>query len=423
MGMRFFLVFGVLILSQSVGVAKAIYTVACESLDNCPGFVAGLAADGQSVCTSVLVGADLVATNLHCLPEDLRKEGASCGGRISFFFPATRNLSAESFECEKIKAVSSPLKDSALTPDWAFLKLSHSVARPKVSINTSGFADGERITIYKIDPSAANDGTGTLKKITCPVVQRTLANPFFLNDRSPMVSLLPCSIIKGNSGSPLLNENLELKGVLNSVGSPADVSLKKAPFSQVGFGSNFSCLNISDIAQASAPDIRCGKSFTQKDAAVASAELVREVIKPLMDSFNKDVNAQIERLHTQAKWVVQWDISQQDHPFDGLQAKVSEITFKPSCINIRKAKLQQQQSNLQARLVTYKLNYLEWALELQLDSSGRPKAHLTSNDVSPSLSFAPQQLITGTKGEFTFNGQAYKLPFCEEQKNSQYKDQ
>lgn len=419
MGMRIILVFCFLILSQSVGVAKVIYNVACESLESCPGFVAGLTADGQTVCTSVLVGADLVATNLHCLPEDLRREGASCAGRISFFFPATKNLSAESFECEKVKAVSAPLKDTALTPDWAFLKLSQNVSRPKVPINTSGFLDGERITIFKIDPSSANDGTGTLKKITCPVVQRSLANPFFLNAKSPMVSLLPCSIIKGNSGSPLLTEDLELKGVLNSVGSPADVSLKKAPFSQVGFGSNFACLNIPDIAQGANPEAGCGKSFTQKDVAVASSELVREVIKPLMSSFNNDVNAQIDSLHKQAKMVLQWDISQQDHPFDGLQAKVSEITFKPSCINIRKAKLQEQQSHLQASLVTYKLNYLEWALELQLDSSGRPKAQLISNSVTPTISFTPYQLVTGTQGDFTFNGHGYKLPFCEAQKEKQ----
>ncbi|MFM6927962.1 MAG: trypsin-like serine peptidase [Bdellovibrio sp.] len=417
--MRFFWVFGFLILSQSVGVAKVIYNVACESLENCPGFVAGLAADGQSVCTSVLVGSDLVATNLHCLPEDIRKDGASCAGRISFFFPATKNLSAETFECDKVKAVSGPLKDMALTPDWAFLKLSQTVSRPKVPINTSGFSDGERITIFKIDPSAANDGTGTLKKVTCPVVQKTLANPFFLNAKSPMVSLLPCSIVKGNSGSPLLTENLELKGVLNSVGSPADVALKKAPFSQVGFGSNFSCLNIPDIAQGSNPELGCGKSFTQHDVSVASAELIREVIRPLMKSFNSDVNAQIESLHKQAKMVVQWDISQQDHSFDGMQAKVSEITFKPSCINVRKAKLREQQSHLQASLVSYKLDYLEWALELQLDTSGRPKAQLVSNKVNPSLSFTPYQLLTGDQGQFTFNGRNYKLPFCEEQKSSQ----
>jgi hypothetical protein len=60
MGMRIILVFCFLILSQSVGVAKVIYNVACESLESCPGFVAGLTADGQSVCTSVLVGADLL---------------------------------------------------------------------------------------------------------------------------------------------------------------------------------------------------------------------------------------------------------------------------------------------------------------------------------------------------------------------------
>lgn len=392
--------------------AVPAYKVHCEDLDHCPESVVGVAADGKSVCTGVLVQEDLVATNLHCIPEDLRKEEASCKNRIVISFPATKSMAAEEIDCSRIKWISPQLKDTPLTPDYAFLRLEKKTSRMKVPINTSGFADGEFVTIFKIDPQA--DGSGILKKSICSAIQSSLANPLFLNARSPVISLIPCSIMRGNSGSPLFSADLEVKGLLNSMGTATDVNLKKAPFSQVGYGSNFACLNIPGVATSNAIAPDCGHTFVQESIKEASAELISKMIDPIMVTFNGSVSKHLQTLHEQSKFVLRWVLDQKDHPFDGLQAKISEVTFRPECVNIRKAKLRDKQGKLQSALITYNLDIFEWALELHLDDRGRPKAKLLSKATKPALSFSPAKLAQTSLVPFTLNGKVLQIPFCED---------
>ncbi|MDG0818088.1 trypsin-like peptidase domain-containing protein [Bdellovibrio svalbardensis] len=392
--------------------ALPAYKVQCESLESCPESIVGVASDGKSVCTGVLVQEDLIATNLHCIPEDLRKEEVSCKGRIMISFPATKSLAAEDIECAKVKWLSPPLKDSPLTPDYAFLRLEKKTSRMKVPISTSGFSDGEQITLFKIDPQS--DGSGLLRKSTCTTIQKSLANPLFLNNKSPVISLVPCSVVKGNSGSPLFSADLEVKGLLNSMGSATDVNLKKAPFSQVGYGSNFACLNIAGLAMAADISPDCRHTITPEEVKEASAELISKSIDPLMKAFNKDVATQLQTLHEQSRFVLRWSVDQKDHAFDGLQAKVTEISYKPECVNFKKAKLRNKAGKLKSEIVTYKLELLEWALELNLDDSGRPQAKLISKKINPALIFSPSKLAMTEKVPFTYDGHDLQIPFCED---------
>ncbi|MBO9665875.1 MAG: trypsin-like peptidase domain-containing protein [Bdellovibrio sp.] len=411
--MKSLLLFFILTLIHAVSAATPVYKVTCEKPEECPEAITGVASDGKSVCTGVLLQDDLVATNLHCLPEDLRQEDVSCKGRLSFYFPQSRSLPAENFECDRVRWVSPPLKDTALTPDYAFLKLEKKTGRVPLPINTRGFSDSEKITIYKIDPR--EDGTGLLKKISCTAIQNSLANPFFVSVKSPVISLVPCPIIRGNSGSPMLSEEMEVKGLVNSVGTAADVSLKKAPFYQVGFGSNFACLNIPLLATAPAPLAECGKSVVQDSIRRASADLISKITDPLMKSYNKDVNVELAKIHEQTRSIVLWDVDQKQHPFDGMQSTVSEVSFKPTCINIKKAALLGKQGSLQPKQINYDLSYLEWSLELHLDDSGRPRGELISKKVSSSLTFSPSSLASGAaKIAFTVSGNNVLLPFCED---------
>ncbi|WP_413560530.1 trypsin-like serine peptidase [Bdellovibrio sp. HCB209] len=410
--MKALVIFSILILIQGVAEAKSVYKVTCESLENCPEPVVGINTDGKSVCTGVLVSDDIVATNLHCIPEDIRQNEASCDGRLTVTFPASRNREEAYGDCERIKAVSPPLKDTPLTPDWAFFKLKSRAPRMHAPISTEGFSDSEMITIYKIDPT--EQGTGILKKISCPAIQNSLANPFFTGVKSPVVSLVPCASIKGNSGSPLMNSNLEVKGVLNSSGTATDVNLKRAPFSHVSFGSNFACLNIPGLAVASSPSPECGKAVDAASIRTASANLISRFTDPLMKSFNADVNKEMDKIHAQSKFVVLWDVDQKNRAFDGVQTKVSEVTYKPSCINFKKGPMRTKQGKLQTGTVTYNLDYLEWGLEIHLDNSGRPRAELVPKKTQSTLQFSPAHLTQGQPVAFKHAGQSYTLPFCED---------
>jgi hypothetical protein len=407
-------IFIILILIHGIASAKsAAYQVTCESLDACPEPVVGLIQDGKSVCTGVLVTEDIVATNLHCIPDDLRVNDSSCKGRITVTFPASRSREEQSEDCEQIKWVSPPLKDTPLTPDWAFFKLAKRAPRMHAPINTNGFSDGEMVTMFKIDPT--DKGTGILRKVTCPAVQNSLANPFFTGVKSPILAMVPCETMKGNSGSPLMNSSMEVKGLLNSMGTAADVNLKKAPFYHVSFGSNFACLNIPSLAVANAPHPDCGKTIQADSIREATANLITRFTDPLMKSFNADVNAELNKLHAQSKYVVLWDVDQKNKAFDGIQTRVSDVTFKPSCINFKKEKLKAKQG-LQTGFVTYNLEYLEWGLEIHLDNSGRPRADLVPKKTQSSLQFSPAHLSTGQPVSFKHGSQSYTLPFCEDVK-------
>ncbi|QDK44817.1 hypothetical protein DOM22_06395 [Bdellovibrio sp. ZAP7] len=410
-----FVIFSILILIQSQASAKsAPYPVTCENLDACPEPVVGLIQDGKSVCTGVLVAEDTIATNLHCIPEDIRQNDASCKGRIVVTFPASRSREEQHEDCEQIKFVSSPLKDTPLTPDWAIFKLAKKAPRMHAPINTNGFSDGELVTMFKIDPT--DKGTGILRKVTCPAIQNSLANPFFTGVKSPIIAMVPCETMKGNSGSPLMTASMEVKGLLNSMGTAADVNLKKAPFYHVSFGSNFACLNIPGLATASSPHPDCNKTIVSESIRGATASLISRFTDPLMKSFNADVNAELNKLHAQSKYVVLWDVDQKNKAFDGIQTRVSDVTFKPSCINFKKDKLRAKQG-LQHGLVTYNLEYLEWGLEIHLDNSGRPRADLVPKKTQSNLVFSPAHLTTGQPVAFKHGSQSYTLPFCEDVKD------
>ncbi|MEK2690451.1 trypsin-like serine peptidase [Bdellovibrio sp. GT3] len=410
--MKSSVIFSILILILEPVAAKSIYKVTCESPDSCPESVVGLNYDGKSVCTGVLVADDIVATNLHCIPEDIRQNETSCKGRITVTFPASRSRDEEYGDCEQIKWVSPALKDTALTPDWAFFKLSKKAPRLSAPINTSGISDGEVLTLYKIDPT--DKGTGILRKVSCPAVQNSLANPFFTGVKSPIIAMVPCETMKGNSGSPLMTPNLEVKGLLNSMGTAADVNLKKAPFYHVSFGSNFACINIPGIASSASPHPDCGKANISSDIREASANLISRFTDPLMKSFNADVNTELDKLHAQSKFVILWDVDQKNRPFDGVQTKVSEVSFKPECINFKKDKMRTQQGRLQNGTVTYNLEYLEWGMEIHLDNGGRPRADLVSKKAQSTLQFSPAQMTSGQPVTFKHGHQSYTLQFCED---------
>ena len=171
---------------------KPAYKVICEDADACPETVAGLLADGDSVCTSFLVKDDVVATNLHCLPENMRKAGASCKDRIRLTFPERKSSAEEIVECDKVVSVSQKAKDTPLTPDFAFLRLAKKMNRAVVKLNTQGVANNETLTIFKIDP---HDEIGVLRKVTCQAAQGSMLNPLFKTAQSSVVTFVPCSIV------------------------------------------------------------------------------------------------------------------------------------------------------------------------------------------------------------------------------------
>lgn len=378
------------------------YKVICEKPEDCQPAVAGVLADDANVCTGVLVKEDVIATNLHCLPKDMRKEGASCKGRLSFTFPENKTDKEEFADCEQVLSVSSALKDTPLTPDYAFLKLQSKAHRTPVSINTQGVSNNESLTIYKVDP---HEDIGLLRKVTCKAAQGSMLNPLFLTAQSSVISLIPCDIVPGNSGSPIFSGSNEVKAIINSKGLPADMPVNADRF-DVAFASNFSCLNIPELG-LSDKGKDCKDSMDRAAIRNASGTLVKNAVHPLMPNFTKNVVEQFRRIHEQTRDFLKWETDQQDIPYSGDESSaIAKVGFKPKCISASRESMKQMQELLN-------VNYAEWGVELHLDSEGRPTPQLAAREVHGTLSFSKKDLDNKTVS-IKMNQDQFTVPFCSE---------
>ncbi|MDG0815922.1 trypsin-like serine peptidase [Bdellovibrio svalbardensis] len=379
------------------------YFVVCENPDDCHSAVAGILNDESNVCTGVLVREDIIATNLHCVPENMRKEGASCKGRISFTFPENKKESQEFADCDQVLSISSQLKDTPLTPDYAFLKLTKKASRKPVVINTTGVANNEALTIYKVDP---HEDVGILKKTSCKAAQKSMLNPLFLTAQSSVISLVPCDIVSGNSGSPIFSASGEVKAIINSQGLPDDIPVNADRFS-VAFASNFSCLNIPELGLSSKGS-DCKDSMDRAAIRNASGVLVRDAVHPLMPNFAKNVGEQYKKLHEQTKNFLQWQTDQQDIPYTGdATMAIAKVAFKPKCISASRESLLKMQESL------LKVNYSEWGVQLHLDSEGRPAPQLAATEVNSVLSFSKKDLMK-SQVAIKVDKTQFTVPFCSE---------
>lgn len=378
------------------------YKIKCADAKQCSSSVAGILSDKKNVCTGVLVGPDLLATNLHCLPLNLRKKNASCKDRILISFPETKDFPEEFLNCRKVIAISSSLKDTPVTPDYAFVRVNKPTHRHTLKINNEGIFNNEILTIAKIDPIGSQ---GLLRQITCKATQGSLLNPLFKSAQSSVISLIPCEIISGNSGSPVLSGTNQVKGLINSKGIPADIPLSADQF-QVAFASNFSCLEIPELGfKKKSSD--CQNDLDHTSFQNASGVLVREAVHNLIPHFSKNVGDQLQIIHEQTKHFLKWETNQQDIPYTGdSQKPIAKVKFQPKCILAARDHLMNMQEKIS-------LQYSEWGIQLHLDSEGRPTPQLASEEIHSTISFSKRDIELNAI-PIKLNQTDFTLPFCSE---------
>jgi len=312
--------------------AKPVYNVACEKPDECPEWVAGLA-HNKGVCSSFLVAPNIIGTNLHCIPEDLRKEKISCLDRIIVSFPKTAKFPEETFDCEEMLHVSPPISDKTLTPDFAFFRIKGSTKREYLEIAKDGIADGAPITLFKVDPGT----TGIVRKVVCPAVQNSLFNPYFREDKSPLVSLIPCPIIKGNSGSALVGADGKAHGIIFSIYDvriPSDPTLTGPQvMGTASNGANFSCLNTFFLNYVQGEPDACSIAIDE----VSQKRFFKELLEKRNQKFQKEVN---EKMHAILKEKTDfhqgrlfWELTSTQPSFEeGKTGLLLKATIEAKCV-------------------------------------------------------------------------------------------
>jgi hypothetical protein len=194
----------------------------CATSNNCPENVGLIFAnkDGKKSnpqlfqCTGFLVADDIVATNSHCIPELLKTNpGENCADflAIRFFDSASKT---KVFSCASLIDFSNYKVDS-LAEDFAFFKVKSTKIKPFQMGEKTGIQDNQNISIAKVSPLKLIQG-GELSVQSCNIVLNSLLNTSAKTPFAKTASAIGCKVIKGNSGSPVLNSNNQAIGIVQS---------------------------------------------------------------------------------------------------------------------------------------------------------------------------------------------------------------
>lgn len=226
------------------------YTLECADETDCPDNVAMLVLSDENKtwsCTGFLIDKQTLATAGHCLPADLSARGRSCEGRIYAVFPEQTANTKTPFECDQVLEIERGAEGDY---DYAFLKLKQTYPAPFFpKINRDNRLDGQKASIYKVDPDLTQATKGVLSKTTCELKDSSLLSLTFSSPRSSQIQYGGCQTVSGNSGAPVINNRGEIVAIHNSSTKPtADLALILSQYSrpaqtqEFGTATNFGCL-------------------------------------------------------------------------------------------------------------------------------------------------------------------------------------
>jgi V8-like Glu-specific endopeptidase len=309
-------------ISEAVLIAKGA-KIRCASGASCSpsvGLLSFAMQSGAAQCTASLVAPDIVATNAHCVPEELQKAGASCRGRIWMNFLKNENANFETqIECDRVLlADGAGTKEAA---DYAFLKLRKASARPALRVSRQGIKDAEYIRIEKVDPIKGEGMSGLQHEVTCQAAQHTLIADYN-DDRAPVALIVDCEVQKGNSGSALLGADGSVRGVIYGVLDTAPLGSIFAEkgmrisgnMGPMGVGSNYACLPLPPALGAGAPPASC------------QAPLAKNKSEAAMDkAYNEELNRYVQAnraSHPAFRWF----------DFDVVRPTDQQVVLRPKCV-------------------------------------------------------------------------------------------
>lgn len=194
---------------QAVMLAQSIQ---CAQAEGCPEGVARMFAinfndlTNSSMCTAFLVAPDLVMTNSHCIYAGRMSQQKTCEG-LYFIFP-TKNFTYVQAGCSEIlwkdKRTNGRRVYKKGHNDFALVRLDKTLSLTPLKILKTGMRKGDRVFPMVIDHH--NVFSANILKLFCRVDH--------VSAKHGVATLSNCPVIKGNSGSAVLDENDNVVGIL-----------------------------------------------------------------------------------------------------------------------------------------------------------------------------------------------------------------
>lgn len=250
-------------------------------------------------CTASLIGEQTLITNSHCIPDELKQDGADCSKNMAVYFPQTATNPAEKVKCEKVLHISKIAKEGepgfGLEADYAVLQLARVVTRPHLTIRRDlGLTDDLKLVAYAIDPKYGGRTMGILKVKMCSARQGSIAAPSFVQNFAGVGAFSGCEIIPGNSGSPAIDRDGNMRALVHAT-IPSKTAIvpqteKSQTFHRMAMLTNIAC---TDIPKEVGPN--AGTAHPDCLKTLASDDVIRAAygktddrnLTPLADTWMK----------------------------------------------------------------------------------------------------------------------------------------
>ena len=390
--------------------------VSCASSDaaDCSPSVGMLVAltppTSVSQCTAFLVTPQIAITNSHCIPADLKAAGSSCSDRIWIYFPDVNGYPQLRSGCSQVLTASTLPETTKAVPDYAVIRLDQQVNRPPLTISRDGFKDQGEYRIVKIDPQSTTSAIGVMTRTICKAQHNSIIAPNSNDDKSANMAMGDCQILHGNSGSPLLDTQGQVHGVIQLTFEESTLGAALLQFtlpmldgSSIGTlsaGTSFACLNLPAEAQGAPLAPQCAAVVSSPDAKQAET-------KVLLGKIGNALETELNQISGELNPAFQWSVAKYDNT--GLLAGGSSYTQQiipvPSCIKDSKSLLDGHHGWLGGydSKAGLSLALPKLAVKMGVNRYLVPDYRIDGSEgfVSTSLSYSPSDIAKKNSSQFT----------------------
>lgn len=212
----------------------------CESqalCDSAVGEMISIGMSGPRTCLVSLVRNDLVLTASHCVPlENVTRNGEFKGG-CWVRWPSRNGQPDEVIECARVVSASRLMseREKEVQTDFAYISLRTPSTRPVLRVRSRPLPHSFFVRLYGVERPEGEANSANMRVLHERLCQHQPDLELMVKrvERGMAVFMPECPVRSGDSGSPLLDENGEIIGVLSFL----DRSRGKRSWSATAVGS------------------------------------------------------------------------------------------------------------------------------------------------------------------------------------------